>query len=121
MLIGNPFTFPEVWHTVAYFSSWFVFIPAVVVIMFISNEYSFKTHRQNIIDGWSRKQFITSKLMDVMIISLLISVLYIIVSMVSGYASKGEGSGEMWDKSYFIGLFTLQTFAQLSIAFLIGF
>lgn len=121
MLIGNPFTFPEVWHTVAYFSSWFVFIPAVVVIMFISNEYSFKTHRQNIIDGWSRKQFITSKLMDVMIISLLISVLYIIVSMVSGYASKGEGSGDMWDKSYFIGLFTLQTFAQLSIAFLIGF
>ena len=56
-----------------------------------------------------------------MIISLLISVLYIIVSMVSGYASKGEGSGDMWDKSYFIGLFTLQTFAQLSIAFLIGF
>ena len=90
MLIGNPFTFPEVWHTVAYFSSWFVFIPAVVVIMFISNEYSFKTHRQNIIDGWSRKQFITSKLMDVMIISLLISVLYIIVCL-GFYRPPGTG------------------------------
>ena len=41
--------------------------------MFISNEYTFKTHRQNIIDGWSRKQFITSKLMDVLIISLIVT------------------------------------------------
>src|SRR4051812_23219652 len=59
MAIGNPFSFPEVWHTIAYFSSVFVFIPSVVVIMLITNEYSFKTHRQNIIDGWSRNQFIT--------------------------------------------------------------
>jgi hypothetical protein len=27
MAIGNPFSFPEAWHTVAYFSSLFVFIP----------------------------------------------------------------------------------------------
>ena len=71
MVIGNPFTFPEVWHTVAYASSVFVFIPAVVIIMFITNEYTFKTHRQNIIDGWSRSQFVTSKLIDVLLISLI--------------------------------------------------
>src|SRR3979411_132732 len=47
MLLGNPFTFPEAWHTIAYFSSLFVFIPAVVVIMFVTNEYSYKTFRQN--------------------------------------------------------------------------
>src|SRR4030095_5563340 len=50
-MIGNPFAFPEVWHTVAYISSWFIFIPSIVVIMFITNEYTYKTHRQNIIDG----------------------------------------------------------------------
>ena len=54
MAIGSPYEFPETWHTVMYFSSWFIFIPAVVVIMLICNEYSFKTHRQNIIDGWGR-------------------------------------------------------------------
>lgn len=119
--IGNPYAFPDVWHTVAYFSSWFVFIPSVVVIMFITNEYTFKTHRQNIIDGWSRSQFISSKLIDVVIISLIITILYFAVSLVAGYANHTRLIQDTWGSSYFIGLFALQTFAQLSVAFLIGF
>lgn len=119
--IGNPFTFPEVWHTVAYFSSWFVFIPAVVIIMFISNEYSFKTHRQNIIDGWSRSQFITSKLIDVLIISAIITILYSAVSLVMGFGNHDRLLRDTWGMFYYAGLFALQTFAQLSIAFLVGF
>ncbi|HEY2722774.1 MAG TPA: ABC transporter permease, partial [Chitinophagaceae bacterium] len=74
-VLGNPFTFPEVWHTVAYFSTWFVFIPSVVVIMLITNEYTYKTNRQNIIDGWGRSEFMFSKLIDVLIVTLLISIL----------------------------------------------
>ena len=119
--IGNPFTFPEAWHTVAYFSSWFVFIPAVVVIMFISNEYTFKTHRQNIIDGWSRSQFVTSKLIDVLIVSLIISLLYTAVSFVMGVTNQERLIQNTWGQAQYIGLFALQTFAQLSIAFFIGF
>jgi ABC-2 type transport system permease protein len=121
MAIGNPYAFPDVWHTVAYFSSWFIFIPAVVVIMFITNEYTFKTHRQNIIDGWSRGQFISSKLIDVIIVSLIITALYLAVSLVAGFANHTRLIRDTWGSSYFIGLFALQTFAQLSIAFLIGF
>lgn len=121
VMIGNPFTFPEVWHTVAYTSSIFVFIPAVVVIMFISNEYTFRTHRQNIIDGWSRSQFVTSKLTDVLLVSLIITILYLIVALVTGFTNPDRLLSEPWGQSYYIGLFALQTFAQLSLAFLIGF
>ncbi len=121
MAIGNPYTFPEVWHTVAYFSSWFLFIPAVVVIMFITNEYTFKTHRQNIIDGWSRSQFISSKLIDVLIITFLITILYFIVCLVAGYANYTWHTTDIWGMSYYTGLFALQTFAQLSLAFLVAF
>lgn len=121
MALGNPFSFPEVWHTVAYASSMFLFIPAVMVIMFISNEYSFKTHRQNIIDGWSRDQFISSKLMDVAIITILITVYYFILALIVGLTSHDRLLQDTWGMSYFTGLFALQTFAQLSIAFLIGF
>ncbi len=121
MLIGNPFAFPEAWHTVAYFSSWFIFIPSIVVIMFITNEFSFRTHRQNIIDGWSRNQFIGAKLADVVIVTLLITLLYFIVSMVSGFNNQERLIQDTWGSSYYIALFALQTFSQLSIAFLIGF
>jgi ABC-2 type transport system permease protein len=120
-LLGNPFTFPEVWHTVAYFSSWFVFIPAVVVIMLITNEYAYKTNRQNIIDGWSRGQFMLSKLIDVIIVTLLISILCFIVSIIIGIVNKQGSPAGVWKLSYYSGLFALQTFSQLSLAFLVGF
>ena len=119
--LGNPFTFPEVWHTIAFFSSCFVFIPAVIVIMFMSNEYSFRTHRQNIIDGWSRSQFVTSKLVDVLIITGIITLLYTIVALVTGISNQERLIQDTWGQAHYIGLFALQTFAQLSIAFLIGF
>lgn len=121
MLLGNPFTFPEVWHTVAYASSIFIFIPAIMVIMFITNEYTYKTHRQNIIDGWSRRQFMTAKLIDVMLISVLITALYSLVTIIVGYVNKDESTAGTWDQSKYIGLFALQTFAQLSFAFFIAF
>lgn len=121
LAIGNPFTFPTVWHTVAFFSSLLVIIPAVVIIMFISNEYTFRTHRQNIIDGWSRAQFVTSKLVDVLMVTLLITLIFTAVSLITGFSNQTRLIQHTWDQSYYIGLFFLQTFSQLSIAFLCGF
>lgn len=120
MLLGNPFTFPEVWHTVSYASSIFIFIPAIVVIMFITNEYTYKTHRQNIIDGWSRNQFMTSKFIDVLIITFLATLIFVVVALVIGYVNIDESNGNTWGQTQYIGLFFLQTFSQLSLAFLVA-
>ena len=121
MLLGNPFAYPETFHTTAYFSSFFVFIPAIVVIMLITNEYTYKTHRQNIIDGWSRNQFILGKFFDVVIITLMVTLLYFIVSVIIGIVASGDSKLSMWSQSRYIAYFCLQTFSQLSIAFLFGF
>ena len=69
MAFGNPFTFPEAWHTVAYFSSLICIYSCCDDhhVHYVMN-IRFKTHRQNIIDGWSRNQFMSSKLIDVGII-----------------------------------------------------
>lgn len=120
MLIGNPFAFPEAWRTVAYFSSLFIFIPAIVIIMLITNEYTYKTSRQNIIDGWSRKDFMTGKMIDVLILSVLVSLLYAIVAFAIGHFNTTNINSNQWQLAYYIGLFFLQSFSQLSIAFLIG-
>ena len=119
--LRNPFTFPDIWHSAAYISSWFIFIPSIIVIMFITNEYTYKTHRQNIIDGWSRREFMLAKMIDLLIICVLITVIYMIVALVIGYVNFDQGSGEVWAGTKYIGLFFLQTFSQLSIAFLIAF
>lgn len=121
MLLGNPFTFPEVFHTTAYLSSFFIFIPAIVVIMLITNEYTYKTNRQNIIDGWSRKQFLLGKFVDVLIVTLLVSLLFTIVAFTVGNIATEKEVQNPFKEWWYVGLFALQTFAQLSVAFLIGF
>jgi hypothetical protein len=120
MLVGNPFTFPEVWHTVAYASSLFICIPSIVVIMFITNEYSFKTHRQNIIDGWSRQQFMMAKMIDVLLISCLTTLVFAIVALVIGFVNIEDATAGAWSGASYIGLFALQSFSQLTIAFLLA-
>lgn len=118
-MLPNPFTFPDVWQTVAFISSLFVFLPAVVVIMFITNEYTYKTHRQNVIDGWSRKDFMLSKMIDVVVICLLATILYIITAIVIGVINSGDTS-QLLDGTKYIALFFLQLFSQLSLALLIA-
>lgn len=119
-MLPNPFTFPDVWHTVAYISSVFVFLPSIVVIMFITNEYTYKTHRQNIIDGWSRKEFMLSKMIDVAIISLLVTILYVLTAIIIGVANSENAGTIFGEQTKYVGLFFLQTFSQLSIALLIA-
>lgn len=121
MLLGNPYAFPETWHTVAFFSSFFIILPAILVIMLVTNEYNYRTHRQNIIDGWSRKDFITSKLCDVLIVTSIITLSYCIVAIGYGSYTDSKTFYRWSEQLQYIPLFFLQTFAQLSIAFLLGY
>ncbi len=66
---------PYIWQNITYLASFFKFIPAFLLIFFISNEYQYKTYRQNVIDGLSVGQYYISKLFSALIftfISLLI-------------------------------------------------
>lgn len=119
--MGSPFGFPEVWHTLAYIASFLVFIPGVLVIMLITNEYQYRTQRQNILDGWSRDQFIWAKLLDIAVLSILLTAVYTLVVLVTGWINPDIALAGLEVKSYFIGLFALITFNQLTIAFLFGF
>ena len=121
LLLGNPFAFPETWHSVAYFSSFFILLPSILVIMLVTNEYTFRTHRQNIIDGWSRAQFITSKLFDVLIVSIIATLVYFLVATGFGIYADTMSLYQWNLQLQYIPLFLLQTFAQLSIAFLLGY
>lgn len=89
-IIGSPFQFPEVWHTVTYMSSFLLFIPGVLMIIAISNEFSFKTHRQNVIDGQSRTQFIVTKMLLAGILALVSTLVVFITAVLFGVFETGS-------------------------------
>ena len=56
------FTANNIWNTVCFWTSLLLYLPGMIIISLFINEVNFKTHRQNIIDGWKRETFIFTKL-----------------------------------------------------------
>jgi hypothetical protein len=117
MLIGNPpFEFPDVWQSVSYISSFLLFIPGLLMIISFTNEYSFKTHRQNIIDGWSRTQFITVKMVLAVILALVSTIAVFITAISFGLYEQGHALS--FEKVEYIGYFFVQALSYAAVALL---
>jgi ABC-2 type transport system permease protein len=116
-VVGTPFKFPEVWHTVSYMSSFLLFIPGLLMIIFISNEFSFKTHRQNIIDGMSRTEFIITKMVIAVILSVLCTVAVLITAYLFGLTTGGEVS---YSGIKYITYFFVQAISYTVVAMVFG-
>jgi ABC-type transport system involved in multi-copper enzyme maturation permease subunit len=85
-LIGNPpYEFPQVWQMVSQISSYLLIIPGLLTIILFTNEFSFKTHRQNLIDGLTRSQFITSKILFVLAMSVVATLMVALTALIFGY------------------------------------
>jgi ABC-type transport system involved in multi-copper enzyme maturation permease subunit len=83
----NPSIFPiydweDIWHNLAYLAYFFAVFPAFLLIISVSNEFSYKTHRQNIIDGLSRTEFFLSKLSFAAFLALVSAVFLFLLGFI---------------------------------------
>src|SRR5258705_13179109 len=60
-MLGNPFKFPNAWLSAGWFGGLFFVMVGMLFILLVCNEVQYRTHRQNIIDGWSRFDFLKAK------------------------------------------------------------
>jgi ABC-2 type transport system permease protein len=116
-LISDPYAFPNVWQTVGWMGSWLLYFPGIIIILLTSNEFTFKTHRQNIIDGWSRKTFVHTKLLLVIILAIVVTISSAITAFIFGAASKGSFSTTGISNIFFI---FLQSLSYISLALLLA-
>lgn len=79
------FNFPFIWHWNSYFASIFKMFFALVAISMISNEYNYRTLKQNLIDGLSKKEMILSKFYVIVAYSLASTIGVFIMSLIIGY------------------------------------
>lgn len=83
----NPYDFDKTWQTTSYATGWLLMLPALLIIILVTNEFTYRTNRQNIIDGWSRQQFISVKLTMAIIIAIVTTLLVIITALLFGFLS----------------------------------
>lgn len=117
ILLGNPFGFPDVWQSVTYVSSFILFLPGFLMVILITNEYNFRTHRQNIIDGLRRSEFALTKILLAVVLSVLSTVLVFIIAAVIGLIS---GSSFSFNGCIYILYFLLQALTYTLGGLLLG-
>jgi ABC-2 type transport system permease protein len=119
-ILGSPFGFPDVWQTVSWNASMLFVIPAILIITLTTNEFTYKTHRQNIIDGWSRGQFIRVKLVEIFLFSLLSTLVVTLTGLCFGFIDKvPEGTG-IWHEGRYIFFYFVQMLSYSLIAFVLS-
>ena len=113
--------FPDVWQNIAFVSGFFKAILAFMVVISITNEFSYRTVRQNIIDGLSRKQFILSKVYTNILLSAMSMTMVFVIALVTGmiYSPSIVMTDLVMDLEFFPAYF-LEVFAYLSFALLLG-
>ncbi|MBF4487246.1 ABC transporter permease [Flavobacterium sp. CSZ] len=80
------FNFPFIWQFNTYVAAWLKFFLAIVIVSMMANEYSYGTLKQNLIDGLSKKEFILSKFLTVVLFALGSTVFVFIMTLILGYS-----------------------------------
>lgn len=114
----TAFRFPEVWTTVTWTASWFHFLPCVLILFTICGEFENRTHRQNLLDGWTRLQFFLSKVLVTLGVTLS-SVFWVALLAVLLGATHGSYPGVSGSQTllYFLEQCLVYNFFALAVGF----
>lgn len=116
------YSFPFVWQNLAFFAGFLKIFLALIVLFFITNEFSNKTMRQNIMNGMSRNQFILSKLIFVILLSLVSAAILFISGFILGVTYTEENTiALMLQKVVFIPAYFLEVLTYSILAMFIAF
>ena len=101
------FNFPYIWHFNTYMAAILKFFLLLVIVSMMSNEYSYKTLKQNLIDGLSKKEFILSKFYTVVAFAAISTVFVFVVSLILGliYSDYNEIAIILSDLEYLLAFF----------------
>lgn len=101
------FNFPYIWHFNTWVASILKFFLAIVIVSMMANEYTYGTLKQNLIDGLSKKEFIKTKLLTVVLFAFISTVFIFIMSLILGlsFSSYDEPSIIFSDLNYLLAYF----------------
>lgn len=101
------FNFPYIWHFNTFIAAIFKLFLAIVIVSMMANEYSNKTIKQNLIDGLSKKEFVLSKFITVVVFAGISTVFIFVLSLILGlvFSDYNEPSIIFSDLEYLIAFF----------------
>ncbi len=108
------YEFPDIWQNLTFVAIYFKVFLALSLVYAITNEYNYRTIRQNVIDGLSKEEFIWSKMIMAGALSLASTLTLFVFGMFTGLIYSYDTSiGVIFEDIHFLGVFFLQLFTYL--------
>lgn len=115
------YSFPGIWHNLAYLASFLKIFMAIISIILITNEYSYKTIKQQVLHGLTRYELFWSKVILNLTISLFATLVIAVIVLILGIKNTEVLTWSlMTQKISFLLAYFYEVFAYLSFAFLIA-
>jgi len=115
------FNFPFIWHFNTYVAAILKLFLAVVIVSMMSNEYSYRTLKQNLIDGLSKREYVLSKFLMVLLFAGVSTVFIFLVSLILGLMfSDYNEIGIIFSGMQYIGAYFLKLVAFFSFCLFLG-
>jgi len=122
LLPTEIYSFPHVWHNLTYIASFLIIFLSVVMVILVTNEFTYNTLRQNLINGLSRIELILSKFIDAVMLAAMATLLIFVFGLVSGFVTSVNYSfGDIFSKMPYLGAYFLEVLGFLTFVMMLAF
>ena len=115
------YQFPNIWEFFPWVASWFNLLLAILIIVMTGNEYSFRTFRQHVIDGFSRSDLLTGKAFLILAVAIYSMLMVLVFSLLFGFIFTRDFTAAMFvQRTYILLVYFVQAVAYMSAGFLLA-
>ncbi len=117
----NLYYFPNIWEFFPWIASWFNLLLAILIIVMTGNEFTYRTFRQHVVDGFSRSDLLKGKAFMILMIAIYSFLMVLLFSLIFGFIFTPDYSdGAFISKSYILLVYFVQAVAYMSFGFLLA-
>jgi hypothetical protein len=117
--IKGLYQFPNIWQFFPWVASWFNIFLTIVLISLVGNEFSFRTFRQNVIDGLSRNDLVKGKLILIFTIAIYTFLMVVLAVLIFGLINTDEISfNKLIENSYLVLVYFIQAVGYMTLGLL---
>lgn len=106
-ILSSSYGFPAVWGNLGFVQSWFALFLCFLVIMSVCNEFSYRTLRQQVLDGMNRLDVLHAKVFLVLALSLSATLFYLFAGLLFGLLSGSSFTSSGLEKTMYVFIYHL--------------
>ena len=119
---SDIYQFPGIWMKLAYVASYFNLLLGILLIILITDEYSFRTFRQHVIDGLFRADLVAGKYLVLVLVGVIATMILTLIGLGFGMAYNPNSSLEaIFSGGMHLIYYLVQALGYMSIAVFFGF